>query len=336
MPGTDIWKYLSVKECNEFILSFHLLDGLHIPRDKELACLYGISNHVEGHYHKVFIPKRDGTKRKLLAPDFLLKRIQKNILHHILEDMPVSAYATAYHKGGGIALNASVHSSRKGILKLDVTDFFGSILYPMIYQRVFLRTLFPPAAAGLLTHLCCYYDSLPQGAPTSPAISNLVMKPFDEYMGRWCEERGIIYTRYCDDMTFSGDFSPVEVKNKVKGYLYSMGFLLNHKKTRILTPSMRQSVTGIVVNKRPQVSREYRRRLRQEIYYCYKYGVKSHLEHKKLDTYLIMEEEGSRRYLLSLLGKINFILEINPQDSCFTEGKILVREMLDCFTASSL
>lgn len=333
MSQTDIWKYLNEEELKDFIISLRLLDQLNLTKEKELACLYGVSNHVERHYQPLILEKQDGSARRLLAPDFLLKMIQKNILGHILEALPISSYATAYHRGGGISLNANPHVAKQKILKLDITDFFGSILFPMVYRRVFLPCYFPPAAAGLLTHLCCYRDFLPQGAPTSPAISNLVMKPFDEYMGKWCAGQGIIYTRYCDDMTFSGDFDPKAVKNKTAGFLKSMGFELNHKKTRILTPAQRQWVTGIVVNKKPQVCGEYRRKLRQELYYCRKYGVKSHLEYKKARRLLLMEEEGCRRYLLSLLGKINFILHVNPQDAYFIKEKGYVKELL--FSISS-
>lgn len=94
------------------------------------------------------------------------------------------------------------------------------------------------------------------------------MRPFDIYMDGWCRERGIAYTRYCDDMTFSGDFDAAALCSKVRSYLEAMGFTLNEKKTKLLTGDVRQSVTGIVVNDKLQVSREYRKKLRQEVYYC--------------------------------------------------------------------
>ena len=113
----------------------------------------------------------------------------------------------------------------------------------------------PPAAGVLLTSLCCYRDCLPQGSPVSAAVSNLVMRPFDEYMGTWCRERGISYTRYCDDLTFSGDFNVKEVRDKAENFLKVMGFSLNRKKTRVLGRGQRQCVTGIVVNDFPQAAR---------------------------------------------------------------------------------
>ena len=99
----------------------------------------------------------------------------------------------------------------------------------------------------ILTYLCCYRDYLPQGAPTSAAISNLVMKPFDTYMGAWCGEKGIRYSRYCDDMSFSGEFDADTVIRKAGGFLKAMGFELNTKKTKAVSLSSETGGYGIVV-----------------------------------------------------------------------------------------
>ena len=145
----------------------------------------------------------------------------------------------------GHLANAGPHTGRKQVLKLDISHFFDSILFPRVISAAFPDTLFPPAAAALLANLCCCRERLPQGSPGSPAISNLVMRPFDESMRRWCEARQIVYTRYCDDMTFSGDFDPAAVYHKVKSYLEAMGFSLNEKKTKLLKDGVRQSVTEL-------------------------------------------------------------------------------------------
>lgn len=333
MQNTSLWKYCTSQHCKEMICSFELL-GKHNQemsdgeKDRELACLYAVSNHTERHYHFIQIPKKDHTFRKLLVPDPLLKQIQRNILHNVLETLPVSPYATAYLKGAGIVKNASRHTGKDQILKLDLKDFFSDIRFDMIYRTVFRGELFPPPVRSLLTYLCCYRDYLPQGAPISPAVSNLVMKSFDDYMGQWCEKQQIRYTRYCDDMTYSGSFDAVRVRNKARSFLEELGFTLNDKKTRILTKHVRQSVTGIVVNHHPQVSRAYRMKLRQEIYYCRKFGVKSHLEQKKDNIYLPGGEEGIQRYLQSLLGKVNYILQVNPADQSFLSARECVRDMM--------
>ena len=321
MENTGLWKYCSQEQMRDFLLSFCLFGETDWTKEKQIACLYAVSNHIERHYHPAEIQKRDGTTRHLLVPDRLLMKIQRKILHHILDQMPVSPYATAYHKGGGIISNAQVHTGKHKILKLDIKDFFEHILFHHVYRFAFPTIYFPPAAGTLLTHLCCCRDYLPQGAPTSAAISNLVMKPFDTYMGSWCKERGIRYSRYCDDMTFSGDFDCGAVIQKAGGFLAAMGFQLNTKKTRIITCHQRQEVTGLVVNRKPQVTREYRRRLRQELYYCERFGMKSHLERICDTRYLPLGEAGIQRYRLSLIGRINYVLHVNPKDEAFLKAR---------------
>ena len=99
--------------------------------------LYGLSNNLEKHYHNVYIPKSDGTKRKLSVPDLILKRVQKSIADHILTQYPISNYAKAYKVGSSVQRNALPHVGKKKILKLDIEGFFDNILY----SRVFLRLL---------------------------------------------------------------------------------------------------------------------------------------------------------------------------------------------------
>jgi len=327
MISTGLWKYFTKEHHKEFVLSLGLLNDAGWPIEKQLRCLYTVSNHIERHYTRLTVPKRDGAIRELLSPDPLLKKIQRNILHNVLDELPVSPHATAYRRGAGILRNASPHQGRKQVVKLDIRDFYGSITYLMVY-RAFPRIYYPPSVATLLTHLCCYQDCLPQGAPTSPAISNLVMKPFDDHMGKWCKERSITYTRYCDDMTFSGDFDAGPLIRKVRSFLLSMGFELNEKKTQILCSGKRQSVTGIVVNEKPQVSRTYRDKLRQEFYYCQKHGVASHLLWLNDRQYLPPEPEQIERYLRSLMGRINYVLQVDPLNLYFTEARATISNMI--------
>lgn len=169
---------------------------------------------------------------------------------------------------------------------------------------------FSKPATTLLTNICTHNSILPQGAPTSPQIANLVMKRFDERIGKWCGERGINYTRYCDDMTFSGRkavFNTKEITQLVSRALRKMGFKLNMKKTTLIGSSQRQQVTGIVVNEKAQISSKQRREIRQEIYYCEKYGVSQSLFFKGADI-------TPEKYINSLLGRISFALQIDPAD----------------------
>lgn len=321
MTHTGIWKYITPQHNNEFILSLELLGETDWPEEKQLACLYSVSNHTERHYNKVRIPKRTGGYRTLYVPDPLLKGIQRQILTSVLETQEISPYATAYQKGSSVRDNAAVHLRQPMVLTLDIADFFPTIHFLMIYRKAFPNVLYPPAVKTLLTSLCCYKDQLPQGAPTSAAISNLVLKEFDTHMGEWCKGQGVSYTRYCDDMTFSGDFNPSAIISKVKNFLKAMGFILHPDKIKVIPQGARQLVTGVVVNEKLQTSQQYRRKLRQEIYYCLQYGPESHLKKREDTAYLPQGKHGVQRYVQSLLGKINHVLHINPDDEYFVLAK---------------
>lgn len=321
----NIWNYCGVQQCREFLLSMNLLGATDKTETEQLRCIYAVSNHVECHYQKAYLKKRGGGKRTLLIPDPLLKMIQRNLLNHILYSIPISPSATAYFTGASIRDNGIVHVNKRQILKLDIKDFFQSITYIQVYTKAFSGKYFPPQAAAMLTALCCFDGYLPQGAPTSAAVSNLVMKDFDHHMEKWCRERKITYTRYCDDMTFSGEFDWKLVRNKVKAFLKELGFELNHQKTCLRKTGQRQMVTGIVVNDKVQAPRAYRRALRQELYYIKRFGVVSHIE-KTQGCYAAPNSHTI--YLQRLLGKINFVLQINPEDDFFRESRQWVRRQL--------
>ena len=280
--------------------------------------LYGLSNHLEKHYHNVLIPKRDGSKRKLSVPDLILKRVQKSIADNILVQYPVSNYAKAYKIGGSVQHNAQPHVGKKKILKLDIEGFFDHILYSQVKNIVFCEEKFAEPIRVLLTMLCYYKESLPQGAPTSPAITNIIMYDFDEAVGTFCNGRGISYTRYCDDMTFSGDFDEREVIAFVKGELCKLGLFLKNRKTAVVPASKRQTVTGIVVNEKLNITKEYKKNIRQEMYYIQKFGMEDHLKR--------MGVADKQQYVLSLRGRIAFVLQTIPNDGEFVKYKKFLDE----------
>ena len=145
------------------------------------------------------------------------------------------------------------------------------------------------------------------------------MYDFDFRVGDWCKERGITYTRYCDDMTFSSDNDLTDVYDYIKTELREEGFFLKAKKTKLVNSNNRQTVTGIVVNEKLSVPKEYIRKLEQELYYCRKFGVNNHLER-------IGKEIDSLKYLNSLAGKVNYILSISPQNSKMQKWREWVRK----------
>ncbi len=316
MGDGEIWKYCGKEQAVEMILSLQLLPSSGWQRERILACLYALSNHPEEHYHPVWIPKRRGGYRRLDVPDPLLKQVQRNILHHVLEGFSVSPAAAAYRKNRCAADGAAVHIGKPLVLKLDIHDFFGSITFPMVLGYGFSAAYFPEEVRVLLASLCCCRQRLPQGAPTSPALSNLVMKHFDEAMAAWCGPQNIAYTRYCDDMTFSGDLNPGAVIGRVRGFLETMGMELNHSKTAVCSQFSRQTVTGITVNQVCQLPREDRRKLRQEVYLCLRYGTG---ESRPAD---------SVRRLEQILGKVSYLLQVRPDDRWFLEQREALKEML--------
>ncbi len=291
--------------ANEFLLSLNLVDGKLSDKDK-IRRLYILSNNIEHYYKKYEISKRNGGKRIIYEPNYTLKKVQRNILDNVLSGFKVSKYAMAYVKGKSVKDNANMHVNKKLILKLDIKDFFNNISFMDVYNKVFLEEYFPKQARTVLTYLCTYNEFLPQGAPTSSYISNLIMRDFDEEIGLFCEKNNISYTRYSDDMTFSGDFNVKMVIFKVKDELKKMGMQLNYDKIHVIHNNMSQQVTGITVNEKPQVLKVKRRKIRQEVYYIKKYGLYSHL--KRINV----KDEFS--YLRSLLGKINFVLMVNSED----------------------
>ena len=135
-----MWKYLSKDMEKEFLLSLNLIDGNN--ETDILNKLYTISNNKEKNYHIFKITKRNGKTRTIYEPQPNLKIIQKNILHNILEDRYISKYAKAYKKGISLKENASIHTNKPLILKLDIKDFFNNITFMQVYYHVSLRSFF--------------------------------------------------------------------------------------------------------------------------------------------------------------------------------------------------
>ncbi len=285
----------------------------------EICTFYQYSNRQNKHYARTVIRKKNGGERVLYVPCRTLKYIQRRILEEYLYTLPVSEFATAYIPKKKLLDNAAPHRGKAKILKLDISGFFDAIDYEMVYaalQKLGLNV----AATALLANICIRNGVLPQGAPTSPCLANLVMRYFDEKVGAWCSERQITYTRYCDDMTFSGDFDADSVTGFIRHLLWKQGFELNERKTRCVSSSQQQNVTGIVVNEKLQVSAETRRKLRQEVYYCRKYGVSDCV--RRINTLLSAQE-----YLDSLRGRISFALQVNPEDEKMQELFLQIKEI---------
>lgn len=295
------------------VKEYDYLSSLALELGFPVRLLYSLSNGVWKHYREVTLPKRDGGSRTLSVPDEKLKAVQRRIADVLLPLVPVSPFACAYKKGSDTVKNAMPHVRAPVILKLDVHKFFDSIIFPQVKNKAFPRKLYSEKIRILLTILCMYKEALPQGSPASPGISNIIMRDFDDIVGTWCKERGIAYTRYCDDMTFSGDFDPGAVIDLVRCELRKMGLFLNNKKTVIARNGQKKQVCGIIVNEKISVPKEYRREIRKEVYYCCKYGVVEHLKRTGRD-------EDPLTYLRGLAGRISYVKSVYSRDDCeYTE-----------------
>ncbi|MGG7145705.1 retron St85 family RNA-directed DNA polymerase [Clostridium butyricum] len=276
------------------------------------------SNSSANFYRKFEIPKKNGDMRKISEPLPSLKEIQYWILNEILNKIKVSKYAKAYIKGRSIKENARFHRNQKVVATLDIKDYFPSISVFKIIE-VFEDIGYSKSVSVMLANLCCLNNSLPQGAPTSAALSNIVMKDIDDLIVKYTNLHKIRYTRYADDLTFSGDFNFEELLRYVKKLFKKNGFKINSKKTRRFYRDQRQIVTGIVTNEKLQAPKEIRRNLRRDMYYIQKYGLNSHLE-KVGNT--------KNNYLYHLLGIVNFILFVNPKDTDVIKYKEILKKYI--------
>lgn len=307
-----MWKYLTESKYNELLSSFNLVNTSDIKKINKI--LYGISNNIDLNYEEIIIKKKNNNLRYLNEPSPILKSIQKRILKNVLEEKMISKCAYAYKKGLSTILNAKSHVGCKVILKLDIENFFDNINFYKVYNSCFNENLYPKKLGMLLTNLCVYNGKLPQGSPTSGYISNIVLRNFDCNIDAYCKDKNINYTRYSDDMTFSGDFDIRKLIKFVNELLYKEGFRLNKSKIKVVLNTTRQQVTGIVVNEKINLSKNYKRKIRQEVYYVLKYGVKSHIKKRNINL-------SCNRYLSVLLGKINYVLTVNPNDKEFINYK---------------
>ncbi len=193
----------------------------------------------------------------------MMKVVQYFLLDYILRGLPVHQAATAYGAGCSNRSNAAVHLGQRYVANIDVSDFFPSLTTTTAFAQLLAAGL-KRNTAVLVARLCSYQGGLPQGAPTSAALSNIVLYGFDNVLDEFARSQGVRYTRYADDITFSGDTlevieTAIDIASKELGKL---GLKLNQSKTRVFGPSSRKVVTGVVVNVWPQPSRLQRRRLR--------------------------------------------------------------------------
>jgi hypothetical protein len=218
-------------------------------------------------YRVYTVPKRSGGTRTITVPDNALKSLQRKLLAGAFEPIPLHDAAHGFRAGRSIVTNASAHVGRKLIVNVDIKGFFPNTRYQSVLSaccKVDGGAISAPAAL-LLADICCFDGALPTGAPTSPAIGNIVLRRADRAIAAAAAKHGVSYTRYADDLTFSDDGSAKRILPFVRRVLGDCGYEIDDKKTHLYRRGRQQLVTNLVVNERPNLRRSDRRRLRAAV-----------------------------------------------------------------------
>lgn len=280
--------------------------------------LLGCAYSPERFYRRYSVPKCSGGERIIDEPLPSLKEVQRWVLDRILYTEPVSKYAKGFVRGEGVKRNAAFHRHQPAVLSVDIKNFFPSIKRHRVYG-LFRAFGYSQGVANILARLSTRDDSLPQGAPTSPAISNLIASSIDRRLGVFARNLSLRYTRYADDLAFSGNFRAGSVVSMARRVFADEGFTLNDAKTRLMQSHQRQEVTGVVVNERLRAPRTLRRKLRQAIHYIETYGLDSHLE---------VTGEIRSRHVYHWMGIATFILHLDPADFDANHAMVVLRHLL--------
>lgn len=292
----------------------------------EVSRLRWLAFHSEAtavtHYVRFQIPKKSGGTRELAAPHRDLARCQEWIRIQILDRVALHDAAHGFVAGRSTLTNARPHLARAAVVNADLKDFFPRVTFPRV-KGVFQQLGYSPAAATVLALLCtecprCRVNhdgrelfvatgprGLPQGACTSPALSNLVARGLDNRLTAFAKRLGWTYTRYADDLTFSADGEAMGQTGRLftglRHIVAEENFTVNEKKTRVQRPKTRQTVTGIVVNQHPNVSRATVRRLR------------AILHKAKTEGLAAQNREGHPRFEGWVRGMIAHVAMVNPE-----------------------
>ena len=269
--------------------------------------LKSLINNPEKYYYNFEISKKNGGKRKISVPNRPLELCQKYIKENILDKINIHNSANGFASNKSIITNALYHVNKEVILNIDLKDFFPSIDSKKVFYVFNSMCGYDKDLSHCLTKLVLYDGGLPQGACTSPILSNIVSYKMDVRLKKLADSKGITYTRYADDITFSGDRTVVNdgLLKIVTLIVEDCGYRLNESKTRFQSNKARQEVTGLIVNNgKISVSKRYLRKIRQELYYIKKYGILNHKQ--KSNIY-------NRYYKEHLKGKIMFIYSVDKE-----------------------
>jgi hypothetical protein len=283
------------------------------------------------HYHYRVLAKEGGAIRLIEAPKRRLKHIQKQILSEILEKIPVHPAAHGFRRGRSIKSFAAPHAGQRVVVRMDLRDFFPSISAPRV-QAMFRTAGYPESVANLLGGLCTNaapralwieqagrldplrmaearhlyaWPHLPQGAPSSPALANVCAYRIDCRLTGMAEASGAVYTRYADDIAFSGgeDFERNAERFSIHAaaILLDLGFAVRHRKTRIMRQGVRQYLAGIVTNQHLNVVRRDYDLLKATLTNCMRHGPD------------LQNRDAISDFRAHLTGRVSFVEMINAK-----------------------
>ena len=316
----------------------HLAQHTQVPYWR----LRAVVRRAPGSYRHFTIRKRSGGRRTISVPHPEVMLVQRWLTQHVLNKQPVHPASYAFKPGSSIVHCAARHTGARWLVKMDISGFFGSISEVSVF-KVFRRLGYSRLVSFELARLTTcvtknpyryasrkwsnytpyetighYNDSrighLPQGAPTSPMLSNLVMREIDAKIASAARRASLTYTRYSDDLTFSTrrNFSRSQAQTLVRtvyDLLRAVGLYANKRKTVIAPPGARMVVLGLMVDgTKPRLSRQFRDSLRQQLYYLQKFGPIEHMRKREFETVL-----GMKHYIR---GQIDFARMV---DSSFSE-----------------
>ena len=300
---------------------------------RDLASLLGYSysgfvyqiykTSIDDQYETFYIPKSSGSLRTIHAPTNVLKLIQRRlneILQNVYIPKPVVFGFTA---GKDIVKNAEMHKKKNWVLNIDLEDFFPSINFGRV-RGMFMHRPYslPEEVATTIAKICCFNNSLPQGAPTSPVISNMICAQMDSQLQDLAWKHRCFYTRYADDITFSttlrkfpseiatiNSILSVELGQDLSNIILKNGFEINRAKVRAFAYFQRQEVTGLTVNKLPNVRHKYLMQIRSMLHAWDKKGLSvAETEHYELYNNKHRNPNDKNPSFKKILkGKIDFL-----------------------------
>lgn len=294
-------------------------------------------------YTSFFIPKKSGDLRCILSPTKNLRCMQRciNLLLQSLYHAPVCV--TGFTKNRSIVDNACFHIGRDYLFNADLKDFFTSITYERVYNSLLIKPFeFTPSIARIIAGLCCTETTsgkqvqavLPQGAPTSPIVANIVCIPLDRKCSGLARRFGASYSRYADDITFSSDknmfFEGSDFMISFQRIIASQQFSINHDKDRVQNYAGRQVVTGLVVNQKVNVSKQFIRDLENLLFIWERYGreiakIKFCQKHPNYKG-----RKGFDKSFESIVkGKLNYLRMVRGEDdSLFNKLRVRFESLL--------